>query len=1089
MEHGPDRLDVLSDADRAALAGLLERELAAAWNRAVTAGARGRDLAALVANRLERVHDLASAWPESAGSLADRISVRSYMSAETPLGLPGAGKDFAMTANAFIGRTAELDRLGLLLEAARDRRPTAVVLTGEPGVGKTRLLEQFALRAARADALVLRGECFELGDGLPYAPLVSALRLLHREHGDVRTRELAGPAWEQLAELISDFTGREPAARRPSVLGGQMQVYGTVMRVLRHIGNRLPVVLVFENLHWTDLSTLRLVSYLVHEMRDDRTLLICSSRGELPQNHAFRRLLVEPDFVRRVEQMILREFSESEMRIFFRALGESDRQKVRRGYRLSEGNAFFAEQLVRAGTLEDPDAVQVPQLLQQIMLSRINDLSRNAARLLSIAATASRRVSYLLLATVSGLDEDALDDALRECLDQDMLVADETNDAFVFRHALLREAAYKRELKHNQTKWHTAMAEAITANTDLSLDEDQDAAIELAHHWYRANRRPEALVSALRAGAMTARIRAFDEADVQYRRALELWTEVPDPERLTRAAHEEVLVDAADAARWSGLGPRAVELITAAIDEVDAQARPRRAGELRERLGSYLWEAGKMPESAEAYRQAWRLLAREPVDDALDARVLAGLAMAEIRADRYTEAVSRALEADNVAERAGAAAERGRAKNTAGLAYTLLGDAPKGIELLREALELARQSRHLEIFFRVYANLGAALVRVGDLAAAASVAREGLEQARSQGLGQARQTGVLANNAAVALLLLGRLAEAAELLEDVLADDPPLQESLYLRLTYAEVELARGHLDVVERLIAQVEAANQTDPHFLAALHACRAELMLWRDGDADAALSAVEQGLALLDGGENSDDYLRLCVVGARAAADLRTRHPGDERAEERSRALAEHTPRFDPEASLPAELEAVLRQCDAERERAFGRDGAEAWADLAAAWSRLGRPYPAAYAGWRRAAASLRAGDSASAAELAAAVLSATRELGAEPLSRELRALILEAGDPAGPAAPSPIRLLSEKQLEVVRRMARDLSDKQIAKEMGLKPGTVARHGYDARHKLAEHGYTRVNTRMGLVNWAREQGLLEEPASTRTTTEGDAP
>jgi DNA-binding CsgD family transcriptional regulator len=120
---------------------------------------------------------------------------------------------------------------------------------------------------------------------------------------------------------------------------------------------------------------------------------------------------------------------------------------------------------------------------------------------------------------------------------------------------------------------------------------------------------------------------------------------------------------------------------------------------------------------------------------------------------------------------------------------------------------------------------------------------------------------------------------------------------------------------------------------------------------------------------------------------------------------------------------------------------------------------------------------------------VLTATEEFGAEPLSRELRALIVEAGAPAGPAAPGQTGLLSDKQLEVVRRMAGGLSDKQIAKEMGLKPGTVARHGYDARQKLAEHGYTRVSSRMGLVNWAREQGLLEEPGSTRATTEGAAP
>lgn len=1093
VNGGPERrLDAigLGDEDRAALAGLLGRELTAAWNRALTAGARGRDLAAILTNRLERVHGLAPVRPEAAGTTAERISVRRYISTEPPLGSPGSGKEFAMTVDRFIGRVTELDQLGVLLEAARDHRPTTVVLSGEPGVGKTRLIDEFARRAAGAEALVLRGECFELGDGLPYAPLVSALRLFQREYGDRPARELAGAGWAQLAELLSvsdpASTGREPPLRRTGLLGGdQMQFFGTVLRVLRNLGARRPLVLVFENMHWTDPSTLRLISYLVHEKRDDRTLLICTSRSELPPGHALRRLLAEPDFVRRIEQLTLTGFTEPEMRIFLKALGESDRRKLRRGYQLSEGNAFFAEQLMRVRALDDADSLPVPDLLREIMLSRINELSRDAARLLSIAATAARRVSYQLLATVSRLDEEALGDALRECLDQDMLMEDKANDAFVFRHALLREATYTRELKHNRTRWHTAMAEAITANTDLSLDEDQDAAIELAHHWYRAKREPEALVSALRAGAMTARIRAFDEADGQYRRALELWAAVPGPERLAGAAHEEVLVAAADAARWAGHGPRAVELVTAAVAEVDAQARPRRAGELWERLGGLLSEAREFPESAEAYRRAWRLLDRESPDDALDARVLAGLAMAEIRANQLTEGLARALEADAVAERAGATAERGRAKNTAGVAYTLLGDAPTGVRMLYEALELAEQAGHLEILFRVYTNLSAALNDTGDLTAAAGIARQGLEQARSQGLGQARLTGALANNAAMPLLLLGRWTEARELLQDMLADDPPIRESAYLRLTYAEVELCLGHFDTVRRVIAEVEEASRDDPHFLAALRACRAELALWQDADAPGALSAVEQGLETLGEGENSRDYLRLCAVGARAAADLLLAHPGEAAAQERSGSMADRARRFADRAPLPADLEPALWQCEAERERALGRDDAEAWARIAEAWNRLGRPYPAAYASWRQAAVLRRSADPAAGA-LAETTLSAARALGAEPLGRELSSLIQQTATEAGPGPLPPPELLSKQQIRVIQLMARGLSDKEVAKELGVSAGTVARHAYNAKTKLAEAGAGWLTSRTQLSNWARRNGLLDEPEA---TTEGDSP
>jgi DNA-binding CsgD family transcriptional regulator len=1079
--------DVLPGDVRAAVARLLVQELAAAWDRALDSGGRSRYLVATVAGRLERIRDTASR-PGAGGTSADRSRDRNSEWSQAPLAGSGAMEDDEM-ARGFIGREAELDRLGRLLGAARERRPSTVVLTGQPGVGKSRLLEEFAGRAAQAGALVLRGECFELGDGLPYAPLVSALRLLDLEYGRL-TRELAGPGWDQLSELISDFTGRRATARQVGVLGDRMPVHGAVMRVLKHLGGRRPVVLVFENMQWIDPSTLLLVNFLVHEKRDDHTLLICSTRIDLPQGHAFRKLLAEPDFLRRTEQMALDGFTEPEMREFLSDLGVSNRDELRRGFRLSGGNAFFAEELVRARVLDDPNTDLVPDLLQGIMLSRIKDLSRNAARLLSIAATAARSVSYLLLATVSKLGEEELEDALRECLDQAMLVPDQTNgDAFVFHSALLRQATYKHELKHNQTKWHTVMAEAITANTELSLDRDQDAAVELAHHWYRADRKPEALVSALRAGAVTARIRAFDEADVQYRRALELWAQVPGPERLAGAAHEDVLTAAADVARWAGHGPRAVELVTAAISEVDAEARPRRAGELHERLGSYLWESGQNAESAEAYREAWRLLTRDPVDDAVDARVLAGLAMADIRADRFTEGLNRALEADGIARRAGAPAESSRSKNTAGLAYTLMGQASTGVPLLREALEIARRTGQLEILFRVYANLGLALLHTGDLTEAASIARQGLDKARSQGLSRARQTGTLANNVAVALLLLGRWPEAVALLEEMLADRPPVQESAYLRLTYAEVELARGNYDKVQLLLAQVGAMHKTDPRFLAALHGCRAELALWRDADGEAALAAVEQGLAVLAEGENSLGYLRLCAVGARAAADLRLWHPGAGRAETLSRSFSERAPYSDGQAPPSAEHEVTLWQCAAERERANSRDDAGTWARIAAAWTGLSRPFPAGYAGWRQAQAALRAGNAAAAGELAEALLAVAQDLGAEPLCRELRGVAQAAAVAAGPSTPASAALLSSRQLEVVRLIARGLSDMAIARQLGIAPGTVSRQGYDARQKIMEHEGTHISSRMMLANWAREHGLLEEPENPDPTTKGEAP
>ncbi|HEV2637928.1 MAG TPA: AAA family ATPase [Actinocrinis sp.] len=1070
----------LSDSARIAVAALLGRELLAAWGRARSAGAGRGELTGILAARLDRVAKGFEPRRTAATTPSARMRAQRRFHPEKPPGRPGVVEDDAMTAGDFIGRGQELDRLHLLLGGARDRRPATLFLAGEAGVGKTRLLGRFAEQAAGAGAFVLHGECIGLGGGvIPYAPLIEALRLFVGRVGEDEARRLAGEGWTQLRALISDFTGREPDLRRPGILGSQIQVFGTVMRVLRHLGDHRPVVLIFENMHWTDPSTLDLVSYLTRSENDDRTLLICSHRTDLAEDHPLRQVLAEPDFTRRIERMTLGRFTEAELPAFLNSLAPADRDQVRRGYELSEGNAFFAEQLLLSGALADPGSARVPESLQELMLSRVRLLSKNASRLLSIAATAARRVSYRLLASVSRLDEDALDDALRECLTHGMLAFDSAHGAYVVRHALLREAVYENELPDTLIRRHTAMAEAISANTELSLEEDLSSAVELAHHWYCANRKPDALTATLRAGALTARMRAFHEAQTQYDRALALWKAVPQPQELAGAPRTYVLTAAADASRWAGHVNHAVDLIREAIVEVDAVARPREAADLHERLGSFLWEAGGSQESAAAFREAQRLLDLDPAQGEVDARVLAGLATAETRAGRYTESLRLARQAALVAREVGADTERGRAMNTAGVALTMLGRAQEGVGLLREAVEIARRAEHLEGLFRAYGNLGVALEHSGDLPGAAEVALEGLAEARSLGLAYARQAGVLANNASVAMVLVGDWDQAARLLAESLADRPPVRESAYLRLTLAEVEVARGDFAAVDRLVGEVADQQHTDPRFLGALYACQAELALWR-GDPAGALATAVGGLDALDSSENDLVYLRLCAVGARAAADLGQAAAGPESvpgedAREQARSLADRALRSGLQEPVLPEVEAVLRQCTVERDRALGRDSAADWEQLALDWERMGRPYPAAYARLRQAAAALAADDPDTAVRLAADALQVAENLGAAPLAAELRKLAEpagQAGTPAAPAPPEDLRtLLTRRQLEVARLIALGHSYQKIALELHLANGTVARHLADIYRNLRPYG---ADNNVALANWIRDNGLL---------------
>ncbi|HET9168743.1 MAG TPA: AAA family ATPase [Actinospica sp.] len=978
-----------------------------------------------------------------------------------------------MTPDQFIGRGKELSRLSAVLDAARARHPATVLLAGDPGVGKTRLLDEFTARAARdGDGVhVLRGECVDLREAVvPYGPLVAALSAFARRHGE-QARRLAGASgWDRLAGLIADFTDQAEGPRRNAGPPTAAVIYGAVLSVLRVIGDKKPVVLIFENIQWADQSTLDLIAYISKHWDGERALLICSHRNALVPGHPLRTRLQEPNLSQVVENMLVEPFTEDELRTFLNLDHEAGRDQVRVAFQLSQGNPFFIKELLRSGALDGGDAA-VPTSLQDLMLGQLSQLSDQARGLLDIAAIAARRVNHELLAAVSPLSEDELEQALRECLDHRMLVPDEANDAYyVFRHALLREAVYQNVLHATRIRRHAAMAEAIAANTSLSLDQDVSSAVELAHHWFQAGRKPQALVAELRAGAMTARLHAFPEAEAHYRRAVELWNKVQEPQRVAGTTRERVLIEAADTARWAGHVADAVEFIRTAINELDDAAGPRRRGRLHERLGSYLWEAGDAEGSMEAYSTARRVLAQEPPADGTDVVVLAGLAGAHSRAGRHTEALGLAREGAELAGEVGAVTARGRALNAAGIAATMLGRPEEGVRDLEESLRIAQDSDQLEDQFRAYGNLGFALEHAGDTRRAADVALKGLEQARRHGLAFARQAGVLANNASMALRQLGEWDQAVELLDAALGDRPPVRESAYLRLNRAELHVARGDFADADRLIAEIADQRMTDPRFVSALRGCEAELALWR-GLPEEALAKVSDALAEVGVGENGPEEVRLCALGLRAVADLRLRGSAETAVVAQGTELADRAAQRAAHGPSLPEVPALRLQCAAEHDRAAGGDSPATWAAVALAWEELRQPYPAAYARWRQAAVLRREHAEDDAARVTRETLERLVRVGAAPLET---ALAGEAGVPVpGPGAfENP---LTPQQTEVARLVAGGLRNVDVAQELRIAEGTVARHIFDAGTTLRQLGYP-VRGRVQLANFIREHGLLEE-------------
>jgi predicted ATPase len=286
---------------------------------------------------------------------------------------------------------------------------------------------------------VLSGSSVDLRGGvaIPHGALTDALRLFAREVGAETVIRTFGRLWLALSPLVSDSTTTAAAE-------SQARIFGAVLQLSDQISKRTPLVLILEDIHWADVSTLDLIRYVTRYKTNQELMLVCSYRP-VAARHQLQDLLGEQDFRSRVSQVGVTPFTRLEMKSLVAMLveGSLPDERVDRYFDLSEGNAYYAEQLIMADDPLSPD-VEVPQSLREVMMARLARLSDDAADVVRFAAVAGRRVGDSVLAAASELDGLRLEHALTECVQQRVLVQDDANDGYAFQHALLRDTAYLR---------------------------------------------------------------------------------------------------------------------------------------------------------------------------------------------------------------------------------------------------------------------------------------------------------------------------------------------------------------------------------------------------------------------------------------------------------------------------------------------------------------------------------------------------------------------------------------------------------------------------------------------------------------------
>jgi DNA-binding CsgD family transcriptional regulator/tetratricopeptide (TPR) repeat protein len=978
-----------------------------------------------------------------------------------------------VSSPVFVGRGGEVARLEAMLERTADvRQPAMVVVSGEAGVGKTRLVTDLIDRSNQRGAIVLSGGCLDVGDGvLPFAPVTEAFRRLAGWLDEGELNRVFGEARAQLTRLLPELGLPDEVTSVPE-LGAPGRVFELLLGVIHRLAERGPVLVVIEDLQWADRSTRDLLAFLVRNLRAGVLVVLTYRSDDLHRGHPLRAFLAELDRGGRVERIELGRFDERDLsRLLTAILGHQVPHEIAEEIMArSQGNAFFAEELLaarRAGSTMSSE-------LRDLVLSRVEALSEPAQLMLETAAVAGHRVDHDLLADVSQLPPDRLLTLLREAVDHQLLVVQRgpTGDGYAFRHALVREAIYDDLLAVQRVTLHHAYATALAPHLEQATTIDDPGAADavewaaLAYHWDAARDRRRALVAHVRAGLAADGAGAMAEALRHYERAADLWPQVSAAAAHSPLDRAELWRRAAESAYLIGEADRAISMAGRALSELDPSADPWRTGTLLARLARYHWDVPDPAEAMATIEKAVQVVPRDPATRER-ATVLATHARLLMLHGHSRDARQRGLEAIAVARDVGARAEEGHALNTLGVAYGFLDEPDLAISHLEQARRVAEEVGTPEELCSVYHNLAFTLSVLGRDAESVVVGLDGGRLARRFGLMRAAGAPTLINVAS-RLLHLGRWDEADRVLDEVLDLHLPEVNAAMGLLIRALGRLWRGDLDAARAdltVVASMANASK-DVHIGTDLCCFLAELETW-DGRFPEARTAVAEGMAVA----TDPTLMPLCLAGiaveAATAEQARARHATEEaeaaieraaRLRERGRAVADAAGGATPHAA------AVLAEIDAQWSCAIGLNDPDQWNRAAIAWEKLPAPFEAACARWHQAEALLAAGTPRhTVAATVTAAWDVAHRLGARLLTAEIESLARRARiqlptPSTGPAHndthaghPADEFHLTPRERQVLTLVAEGRTNRQIAEKLYISDKTASVHVTNILAKLA--------------------------------------
>lgn len=859
----------------------------------------------------------------------------------------------------FVGRAAELAALRVAVDQAVDGRPCTALLESPAGGGKSRLAAETAAVAAERGAVVVLGSCVDLGGSpLPYAAIADVFRGLQRQFGVDALLERVGPWAPDLAALLPAL-GSPPSATVATPGAGHARVLGGTRDLLESCSELAPLVLVIEDLHWADAATRDVVVYLARTLRDARILTIVTVRTEgVPAGGTLRGVLTELRRLPGLLDLPLPALTPAYVRDQVAAiLGRTPEEELLTSIvERAGGNPFFVEELLASATA----GTHLSPALEDVLLRRIGRLSAASLSVAAAAAIVGRRVDERLLNVITELDDDAFDAAVREALDEGVVVRDPGSGGYAIRHALLQEVLQGQLLPAERRRLHARAASVLTPSPSTRGSARARGLGEAAHHLHRSGADDVALQAFVAAAQAAEHVFAHADASSYYDRALELWDAGADPP--VGVSLVDVLERSAEAL-WFGVGDAAgaSERLREALDLVDPDDLVRRA-ELSSRLAGFAWETDAAAGEALAlHAEARRLVGDE--DGPVRTRVLRRQARALMIASHIDDAEAVAREALEAAARVGGIVDEADARITLFACRITRGDVPGARSEIERTRALVRAIDDPDTVARFFNNAAMYAYWIGRYDEAVRTADEG--DARLQRLGMSADDRMnIATVAAASLSLLGRLDEAEQRLS---VADPQLPiAAVNVAVQRANIARMRGDLDTARQHLDRAAAlgAAVKDPPVDVQLAALRTDVGAW-DEDPVAAWRDAEAGLAILAHDVPAISAAWMLTVALRVVAEtgvgaVRPPSLAGLSAEETADALLARLEAVADATGGPLPVvDAYVVQGRGERSRLSEPGDATTWQRAVASWEALGRTFDAAYARLRHAEALFARGE----------------------------------------------------------------------------------------------------------------------------------